>query len=203
MSNHFAIAIFAGGQSRRMGSDKPQLLWNGVPMLQHTCATALAVADRVLVVGREHPHDWPFEQVQFLCDDMPDLGPIGGLQTVLDFARREDIAQIFALACDLPLIDERALCWLIEQARQRELFHGLVTERDGELEPLFSVYTPSCSPLIHYQLAQQKRSMRGLIQNGDFEYVEAPPEIARCLHNVNTTEDWAQAQQLSPIGEII
>ena len=94
------------------------------------------------------------------------------------------------------MIDEAALRWLLCEAQEREIFHGLVVTRDGELEPLFSIYTPSCLPLTHHQLAQGRRSLHGLIERGDFEYVEAPPEIAVCLHNVNTPNDWAQIQNV-------
>ena len=196
MTKNYAVAIFAGGQSSRMGSDKAELCWNGASLLQHACANALRATDRVLVVGRERPADWPFESVEFILDEVADLGPLGGLQTVLELALRNDIDHVLAFACDLPLIDEAALRWLLCEAQEREIFHGLVVTRDGELEPLFSIYTPSCLPLTHHQLAQGRRSLHGLIERGDFEYVEAPPEIAVCLHNVNTPNDWAQIQNV-------
>lgn len=189
-----AIAIFAGGQSTRMGRDKAQLLWRGTSLLQHMCATALSVTNRVLVVGREQPHDWPLENVVFLPDETPHLGPLGGLQTALHWARCEKVENVLALACDLPLIDEAALCWLLGEAQNRELFHGLVSTHDGELEPLFSIYTVACLPVLHHQMSLNRRALHGLIQSGDFETVEVPPEIVAKLVNINTPEDWAQIQ---------
>ena len=185
-----------------MGRDKAQLEWRGASLLQHACANALRATERVLVVGRERPADWPFESVEFLLDEIADLGPLGGLQTVLEFALRHDIDHVLALACDLPLVDENALRWLMQQAETRDLFHGLTTTRDGEIEPLFSVYSVSCLPLLHRQMEENRRSMHGLIECGDFEYLEMPPEIASQLLNINTPDDWARLQTTHRVLDI-
>lgn len=191
---NLAIVVFAGGQSARMGRDKAQLSWRGASLLERACAAASNITDRVLVVGRERPADWRLE-VQFLIDETPHLGPLGGLQTALHWARDQHLAGVLAVACDLPLLDESALRWLMQAAETRDCFHGLITTRDGETEPLFSIYKIACLPLVHQQLENQRRSMRGLIENGDFDFVDTPPDVAAKLLNINTPDDWVKLQQ--------
>ncbi len=202
MNKNYAIAVFAGGQSRRMKRDKAQLEWNGASLLEKICASAVCVTHRVLVVGRERPADWHLDDVRFFRDEKPQLGPIGALQTALHRALDEKIAGVLAVACDTPLIDEHALRWLMQQAETRDLFHGLTTTRDGEIEPLFSVYSVSCLPLLHRQMEENRRSMHGLIECGDFEYLEMQPEIASQLLNINTPDDWARLQTTHRVLDI-
>ncbi len=174
-----AIAIMAGGQSRRMGRDKAELELGGQTLLDRVVDRALGVRDTVVVVGRTGQRD----DVAWLEDEQPGLGPLGGLETVLAALDRP----VLLVACDMPLVDEDALCWLLDAfARADAPAHGLATMREGKLEPLFSVYTPAVLPLVDERIAAGRRSLRGLIEAGNFGRVEAPPEVAQKLRNVNT-----------------
>ncbi len=192
--NQIVIAILAGGESRRMGNDKAQMLWNGVPLLEHLCRIALATKRRVLVVGRERPADWTLNEVVFLMDEERGIGPLSGLKTALQWAHRNDCQTVCALPCDVPLLTTDAINWLIqlEVAPEKD---GIATRSGEQLQPLFARYQVSCLPLIDELLSQNKRSLHALIWAGDFFVVEAPPEIAHQLLNVNTPDEWNWAQQ--------
>ena len=45
--------VLAGGKSRRMGTDKALLPWNGNTLLDHMTRTIGTVADSVRIVGRD------------------------------------------------------------------------------------------------------------------------------------------------------
>ena len=81
------IAILAGGQSRRMGTDKAALQIGGVSLLERTARLALAVNLPVLVVGRPCPEQWPLPEVTFVEDAEAGLGPAGGLTAALRHAQ--------------------------------------------------------------------------------------------------------------------
>ncbi len=183
-------AIFAGGQSRRMGTDKAALEVEGLTLLARTAQTALQAELPVLVVGRVRPADWFLEMVVFAEDSQPGLGPLGGLATALG---QSDTA-VLALACDLPLLTPDAVRWLGTQlGRGNE--HGLIVVNDGKWEPLFSVYRPACLPLIEARLAEGRRSLHGLIESGQFAFIDAPDWVAAQLVNVNTPEQWQALQE--------
>ena len=188
-STDISVAIFAGGQSSRMGQDKAQLAINGFTLLELMARTALEVSSDVLVVGRDEPVKWPYRPVTFLPDDEPGLGPLGALQTVL-----YERPAVLVVACDLPLLQAGGLRWLMEQNKTRGK-QGIIVQNGEQWEPLFSIYHASCLHLIDANLAAGRRSMHALIKAGDFAFATAPPEIQRQLVNVNTPEEWAALMQ--------
>ena len=197
-----AAAIFAGGQSRRMGTDKAALRLGESTLLEQTAQMALDAALPVLIVGRARPHNWLLSTA-FAEDSIPGLGPLGGLQTALQTTQ----SPVLALACDLPLLTTEALRWLRMQPEEWQAGqgsqigqgkpHGLIVVNEGRWEPLFSVYRPECLPLIEARLAAGRRSLHGLIEAGQFAFVPAPDWLSAQLVNVNTPEDWQAVEQQS------
>jgi molybdopterin-guanine dinucleotide biosynthesis protein A len=185
------VAIFAGGQSRRMGTDKAALEVEGRTLLARTAEVALAANLPVLVVGRAQPAGWPFQTVVFAEDTQPGLGPLGGLATALG---QSETTAVLALACDLPLLTPDAVRWLGTQTGKGNE-HGLIVVNAGNWEPLFSVYQPACLPLLEARLAEGKRSLHGLIEAGQFAFRDAPAWAAAQLININTPEQWQALQE--------
>ena len=182
------IAVLAGGQSRRMGTDKAALEIRGMTLLERTARLALTVDLPVLIVGRACPELWPLPEVTFIEDAEPGLGPLGGLAAALNYTQ----TSVLALACDLPLLTEDALRWLIAQAGAQFGPSGLVTVNGGQKEPLFAVYDLTCLPLIEARLAAGRRSLHGVIEAGTFAVAEAPEWVSVQLANVNTPEEWRE-----------
>jgi molybdopterin-guanine dinucleotide biosynthesis protein A len=173
-----------------MGTDKAALEVEGRTLLARTAEVALAANLLVLVVGRARPAGWFLETVAFAEDTLPGLGPLGGLATALG---QSETTAVLALACDLPLLTTEAVRWLGTQSGQGNE-HGLIVVNNGNWEPLFSIYTPACLPLIEARLAVGKRSLHGLIEAGQFAFRDAPDWIAAQLANINTPEQWQALQ---------
>ncbi len=179
-------AILAGGKSVRMGRDKARLEIDGLPLLERIAAAAQAAGLPVLVIGRARPLDWTLKEVDFAEDALPGRGPLGGLHMALTRAN----GPVLALACDLPRLTSGAIRWLkSESLLKRGGEHGLVVVNSGRWEPLFSIYTPPCLPLIEERSREGRLSLHGLIEVGNFEMVEAPAWIEPLLFNVNTPEE--------------
>lgn len=176
-----SIAILAGGASRRMGRDKAQLTVGGEGLLARTSRVGLSVCPRVCVLGRERPDDWPLPAVSFCADDAPGDGPLPALVQALELTR----TSVVLLPCDLPLLTEDALRWLLACERGPD---GVAVRG----EPLFSLYAPDVLPLAQAHAAQGRLSLRDLIGAGRFSCVDAPAWVAEALTNVNTPDDWAR-----------
>ena len=188
-------AILAGGQSRRMGTDKAALEIGGMSLLERTARAALGCELSVLIAGRARPAEWPLDAVLFAEDALPGLGPLGGLATAL----RQAETSVLALACDLPLLTADALRWLLT-CREQAGPHGLVSVNGSQREPLFSIYHLSVLPLIESRLAEGRRSLHGLIEAGEFTFVQTPDWVAAQLVNVNTEEEWGRVGKLTTRG---
>lgn len=187
------VAIMAGGQSQRMGEDKMLLKIGGETLLERT-ARAASGSGGVYIVGRERPEGWPEYRGDFLPDDEPDLGPIGGLRTVL--RQIGPNKRVIVIAGDLPRFNQNATLWLREKANalideNKMAQHGLIVLNTGEWEPLFAVYSSDCLPLIEENIQAGRRSLRALIERGDFTFIHASHDIRRMLRNTNTPEEWA------------
>jgi molybdopterin-guanine dinucleotide biosynthesis protein A len=182
------IAILAGGESRRMGQDKADIVVAGETLLRRTVRLAREVCPRVMVVGRVTPADSPFPDVPFYPDAIMGKGPVGGLVTALSHAESN---AVLLVACDLPRLTTDALRWALGAADElAPLTHGLVTVVDGQREPVFSVYVTACVPIIDAQLAAGRRSLMAIINAGQFAFADAPPEVAAALGDIDTPEDW-------------
>lgn len=183
MSDQPVVAILAGGQSRRMGQDKALMQWEGQTLLGRAVRAAAAVAEAVAVVGREGAG----EGVVWLQDDMPGLGPLGGLRTALQHFGRP----VALLGCDMPQVDADALRWLFAQFARARAPHGFMTLRDGAPEPLFAVYRPSLLPQLDARLTAGRLALHKLLEVGGFDTLEAPAAISTKLVNINTPQDFS------------
>lgn len=99
----FAGAVLAGGESRRMGSDKAFVTISGVAMVTRAVqALVTAGATPVIVVGGDAPRLEELGLPQ-IADEFPGEGPLGGIISALGhFASREEpVDAVVILACDL------------------------------------------------------------------------------------------------------
>src|SRR5689334_16745960 len=82
----FSAVILAGGQSRRMGSDKAWLKFDGKTLLERQVELAQKVgASEILISGRSNS-DYSRFGLQVLHDRIPESGPLGGIERALDAA---------------------------------------------------------------------------------------------------------------------
>ncbi|ABW29364.1 molybdenum cofactor guanylyltransferase [Acaryochloris marina] len=151
--NYIVGLVLAGGRSRRMGSDKALLCWQGVPMLQRVCRAALQCCDLVHVLT-----PWP-ERYQpvipssciVLREHPPDQGPLVALLAGLN---QLQTTWVLLLACDLPLLRPDILReWLALLPNTQAL--ALVPHQPEQWQPLCGFY--------HYQ---SRSSLQSFIQQG-------------------------------------
>lgn len=178
-------AILAGGESSRMGRDKARLKRDGSTLLGRTVRRARSAGSRVLVVGRRRA-DLPADvDAECIPDERPGLGPIGGLRTALHATE----TRVLLVACDMPLLTTEAFTWALAPPSE-EAPDGVVTVRDGEVEPLFSLYFPSVLSVVDEQIEADQLALRELVAAGRFLRRPIPDEHAGELRNVNTPEQW-------------
>ena len=92
------LAIQAGGESRRMGSDKALLLFLGQPMILRVLNRLARIADEVLITSNQ-PENYRFLGLSPIPDLLPGFGALGGLFTALSAAGHPYVAVV---ACDMP-----------------------------------------------------------------------------------------------------
>src|ERR1044071_4359622 len=98
--------ILAGGASRRMGTDKSQLLIERQTFTERIAETLLKITDSVSLVGP-----------QGIPDVYPQWGALGGLHAALNACKREWAIMV---ACDLPFVTAELFTFVAEMRVDHE-----------------------------------------------------------------------------------
>ena len=138
--NRTSGVIVAGGQSIRMGEiEKTTMDIAGTPLIRRVADRLLAATDELVVNCRAEQREAIEDALDgldptFAIDEIPDRGPVAGIQTGLEATETEYAAVV---ASDMPLLDSGLLRYLLERADG----HDAAVPRPGEwFEPLHSVY---------------------------------------------------------------
>lgn len=167
--------VLAGGSSSRMGANKAELLYQGMPLVQWQLEKLRSIGlPEVLVSGYGEG---------MIPDDIPGKGPLGGLYSAL---RRASGQQCLVLPVDVPLIDGATLEQLIRAHR------GGITllSYNGRPEPLIGVYDKSLAQFILPMLHQGSTSVWRLLDLVGYRTLPARGN-GRIVANCNTPEEFA------------
>jgi molybdopterin-guanine dinucleotide biosynthesis protein A len=190
--------ILAGGQSRRMGTDKALLrLPSGGPtLIERVVMAARTVTDDVIVVGGDAGRLPPMP-VRTMPDAIAGAGPLAGLVAGVAAAQHRDI---LALACDLPYLSVPLLRWMTTVPRTWDALVPYLPNGHGKTgwEPLHALYTHACLAPMRAALDRGDRQMTAF-----FPAIHVQPLTADAMHpydpagrstwSVNTRESWAEA----------
>jgi molybdopterin-guanine dinucleotide biosynthesis protein A len=169
-----AVAILAGGKSRRMGKDKTRLYLGPCTLLGHVKRTAASLGLPVYVVRR---------------DIVPGSGPIGGILTVF---HSYPMDSALFLSADMPFVSPSLLRELLkpQPKRTKAVFvkspHGVGFPFWLQREVCRDVQ--SCLEKEELSLQRLARRLRPRILRPRSDPTE--------LLNINTPEDLESARQL-------
>lgn len=180
--------ILAGGLSSRMGSNKALLPYRGGMFIEAIYRQLKALFPEVLLVTNT-PEQYTFLPCRKAGDILPGMGALAGLQSGLYHSSSE---HIFAVACDMPWLDDRLIRYLAGQRHKGEV---IIPEGETGLEPLHAVYNKSCLPFIEEALNANRRrivsffdQVRVVTIHRNF-VMSLDPEF-RSFSNINTPEDY-------------
>lgn len=190
--------VLAGGQSRRMGTPKPDLELDGTTLLQRAVRTLSGFCPEVTVVGAafDSPIDVP------VIEDLPAAvrAPLAGLYTALSQTRRDWIA---ILACDLPFVTvdlfhrlEATAAALVRDGSAPDAV--VPVQPDGRYQPLAAIYRQAaCLAPAQSALACRALSLRHYLTQirvapFTFRATESEPDT---FLNINRPRDLTLAKR--------
>lgn len=184
---NFSAVLLAGGESRRMGADKPTLEFRDKPLwrIQFDLLGQLRPVE-IFVSARTKPA-WNPATAEFIADEEPSRGPLSGLAAALP---RIKTKHLLVLAVDMPFMSEehlRLLCDKIEPGR------GVIPTIENRFEPLAAIYPVEAAVDIHTALAGTDFSMRTLantlVKAGKLRVVPVAAEQRISYQNLNEPAD--------------
>lgn len=183
--------VLAGGRSTRMGTAKEELRWYGKQQ-QYAMADLLAkFCSAVSISCRPDQLEKISKSYTALPDAFPGMGPAGGILSA--FQSRKEAAWL-VVACDLPLLDEKALDFLVRCRNPEKTATVYESPVDQGPEPLAAIWEPESFPLLLDFLKTGSRSPRKFLMSNDVLLLK--PENPEVLRNVNTPEQAAEIQQI-------
>jgi molybdopterin-guanine dinucleotide biosynthesis protein A len=177
--------VLAGGESRRMGSDKALLVRDGQSQLAHIAALLERLTDRVYVSTRSEQQD-ESERSRFvqIVDRYENIGPIAGILSALE---EHPQADWLVVACDLPNIDEPTLRYLISNRSQKKPFTAFRSSHDDLPEPLCALYQSGSDSILRQFIDDGIVCPRKILIRSDTKLLKQPDP--RSLDNINTPDD--------------
>lgn len=185
--------VLAGGDSRRMGSPKADLLLGERTFLQRVASALSAVVDKVTIVARVHDErdlGWPL-----IVEQKHDTSAaIYGVEAALLDAREDDA---FIVAVDYALLTADAVRYLAER-HQSGFF--TVPVWGGIPQVLCAIYPPALLHVVSAKILAGRFEMRPLLEAGPSNTIHES-DIRKVIPgepflNVNTPANHAEARKI-------
>ncbi|MGK5087113.1 molybdenum cofactor guanylyltransferase [Bdellovibrionota bacterium FG-2] len=180
--------LLAGGRSTRMGSDKALLSYCGVRLVDHMSALLKAGgADRVIVSGKIAEN---IEGVECIADEVPELGPLGGLHSVVSRLNKSPENLWVVVPVDMPLLEPAHICELWQRLGGFDAAkfsnYELPLALRGSVEVVDTI-----TQVVNANAERRSRSIRVLLAGiNTINFELAPSEVPKFV-NLNTPEQWA------------
>ncbi|WP_324715424.1 molybdenum cofactor guanylyltransferase [Carboxydochorda subterranea] len=199
-----AVIVLAGGQSRRMGTDKALVDFHGEPLVRRIAARLAPVSGRLLAVApaaRFRPLAEALQGipgVELVADVHEGQGPLSGLHAGLAAAGR---GYHFVVSCDQPFVEAAFARFLVERAAASKA-DAAVPGWAGRLEVLHAAYAgPVAARAEQLLLSGRGASLRALLEGLQVVTVaeadiRAFGDPERLFFNVNTPQALEQARRM-------
>ena len=183
-----SAVILAGGKSTRMGYDKTKLMLDGKTLIDTIILRLMPVFTELLVCGLKGGTNVT-QNVKYVNDIYPGVGPVGGIYTGLYYSS-EDMN--FITACDIPEINLKLIKYMEERMKH---YDAAIIEVNGYTEPLFGLYSRRILPILKsniekgiYKISDAFKYMNVKFIS-DAEILSIEPGF-KGLYNINTPEDY-------------
>lgn len=189
------VAILAGGESTRMGTDKTLECLLGRPLLAHVLAGLEGLGHETILITNT-PDQHAGLGLPMYEDAWPGRGALVGLYTALTYAI---CPYTLVVAADMPFLNRDLLDYMIGLAPGYDV---VVPRLAAGLEGLHAVYSKRCREPVRARLEARRYKVTGFYEAVRVRYVDEP-EIDRfdpahhSFFNINTPDDLDSARRIA------
>ncbi len=176
--------VLAGGKSTRMGRSKANICWYEKEQQYHLADLMSGFCDEVFISCRQDQQETIHPSYHVLPDLYPSSGP---LEAILTAFKKYPNQGWMVMACDVPLLDQSTLSWLVEQRDYSKIATVFESPSDGLPEPLTAIWEAKSYDLLRSNHQNQNLSLRKLLIKNEAKIIKAPN--ADALINANTPAD--------------
>ena len=184
MTSTISTYILAGGRSTRMGTDKGLVELNGIPMIQHVINVVKNVSDQIFIISNSE--EYVKFNLQVICDEIHEIGPLGGLITGL---RNTTSKWNLFIGCDMPYINVEVISLLI---KNKSDCHAIIPRHHDQIEPLCALYHSAALPIFEKQVSFGNYKVHDAISKLNIVEIKVPSFLFQDknpFQNMNTPSD--------------
>ncbi|MEW5819387.1 MAG: molybdenum cofactor guanylyltransferase [Cyanobacteriota bacterium] len=182
MNQHkYTAIILAGGKSSRMGETKA-LLKIGNKFIIETIVDSLKPLFSEIIISSNNKELYEFLNLKIVKDDINDQGPIMGIYSSLKVSNNNIN---FVVTSDIPLIKIECFVKMLEYTLEYDV---VIPENNGQLEPMFAIYTKRSLPYIEKILQTDSRRIISILDICKYKIV--PMDMQGWYKNLNTKHDY-------------
>ena len=190
--HHKPLIILAGGAGRRIGGQKPEVLLEGRPLIDHI-TRRLAHQGRLIISGDSQLA--ARRALPFIADTYAEGGPLAGIHAALVWAKSEGLEAIISLPCDVPFLP------LDLVARLGASTDTLTIAGSGARQhPTVGLWPVGIISPLETALRQGHRTMSDFLVQHAHSVVNWPIEPFDPFFNINTPFDLALAEIIAATG---
>lgn len=199
----FTVAIQAGGNSRRMGTDKAFVPLSGRPMIEHVIERIQGIGQDATFIVTNAPERYRALGLPLVADVIPGTGPLGGIYSALTYSTAP---YTLIVGCDMPLVNPNVLRHLLACGRETTGPYDVIVPRNGGVpQVLHALYAATCQKVIQQQLAERQLQIKAFLDQvntrfvDELEYAHLDPS-GLSFRNVNTPQDLLNTEELLASG---
>jgi molybdopterin-guanine dinucleotide biosynthesis protein A len=179
--------LLAGGESRRMETEKATIVFNGEPLWQRQITLLRHLGAKKILVSARAERLWRPADTELVLDRPPSRGPISGLTAAL---ARTRTSHLVALGVDMPFVTVAQLQDLCHQANAG---CGVVPTIGRRAEPLAAVYPVEAYADFTAALTGNDWSLQPLVRRladeGKVQLVNVAEAEAGLYRSLNEPQD--------------
>ncbi len=183
--------VLTGGKSERMGKDKGLIDYHGAPQREYLYRMLEGLTAKTFMSCRpDQAHEFEVD-IEVITDSISGLGPYGAILSA--FRKYPDNAWL-VMACDIPLLDEKALQELIIGRNPSKVATAFHNEETGLPDPLVTIWEPKAYPVLLHFLSLGFSCPRKALINSNAEILQ--PSNPQVLLNANSPEELEKVMDL-------
>lgn len=189
-----SVGILAGGKSTRMGKNKAVLPFHNRSFIEGILEACNGFGEILVSVDSVSAYEWLFEKngsLRLAEDEKQEFGPVEGIYQIL---KKMSFDRGMIVATDMPFLTEAFLEKITEEAGEEDC---LVLTLEGRVQPLCSLYSKACIPVLEEMRQKEIHKPRFLYDHVKTRYLEAERlgNMEGALRNINTPEEYEQAMR--------
>lgn len=182
--------ILAGGESKRMGTEKALIQLSGKTLIEKTAHIFKELFPETIIISKD-PGRFKMTGCRELADKSTERGAMIGLLTALEATEREFI---FTAACDMPFLNAPSISLIVNSGKG---FDVALPCSGGHTHPLHALYSRRCLETMTQSFERGEKSLNRFIKSlppdrvrliSDEELSVVDPEKESLL-NMNTPEE--------------